>query len=96
MRPLIERGVAGQLAPVERADLERSLLAYWKKRLNLLAHKPAETFAALRQHPEAGPLLGQLESWLHRPGPSANVDVAGLLSPYRNLPADALEAGDKA
>jgi hypothetical protein len=47
--------------------------------------------AALRSHPEAGALLGQLELWLHRPGDVGEVNVAELLKPYQNLPADALE-----
>jgi hypothetical protein len=34
-------------------------------------------------------LLG-LEAWLHRPRPAEPVDVASLLAPYRNLPADAV------
>ena len=91
LRPLIERGIAGQLGVEECADLERSLLAYWRRRLALEDHKPAEAFALLRRHPEAGPLLEQLERWLHRPGSSEKVDVAALLRPYRDLPAETLK-----
>jgi Ca-activated chloride channel family protein len=47
----------------------------------------------MRKHPEAGPLLGQLEAWLHRPGPPEQVSVGALLAPYRDLPADALDLG---
>jgi len=91
LRPLVERGLSGQLSLEERADLERSLLAFWTRRLNLGSQRPANRFARLRADPEAGPLLEQLETWLHKPGPQAQVDVAALLKPYKDLPADALE-----
>jgi hypothetical protein len=82
LKPLVERGMAGKLSPRECADLERTLLAYWRKRLRLGDQKPVETFATLRKHPEAGPFLNQLEDWLHRPGMAEHVDVAKLLEPY--------------
>jgi len=91
LRPLVEQGLAGQLRPEDRADLERALLVYWRKRLRLDGAKPAEQFAALRDHAEAGPLLTQLETWLHRPGAADAVDVGALLAPYRAIPADAVE-----
>ena len=47
--------------------------------------------AVLREHDEAGGLLKQLEIWLHRPGNAGEVDLAALLKPYQDLPADALE-----
>lgn len=92
LRPLIERGLAGQLDLAQRADLERSLLAYWTKKLKLGDLKPAERFAKLRDHADAGPLLNQLEAWLHKPGTQAGVDVTALLRPYQNLPADVLDS----
>jgi hypothetical protein len=91
LRPLVEGAVAGTLSHAELANLERVLLAFWRKRLGLEAADPAEAIAALRVHPEAGPLLAKLEEWLHRPGPPAAVDVPALLTPYRELPPDALE-----
>ena len=91
LAPWIARGQAGKLTPGECADLERTLLAYWRRRLDLLNHRPADVFARLRTHGEAGPLLEQLEVWLHKPGPAPTVDVAALLEPYRALPAQAWE-----
>lgn len=91
LRPLVERGSTGQLSPIERADLERTLMAFWRKRLRLGGAKPAVAISVLKAHADAGPLLRQLELWLHKPGPSAGVDVAALLRPYQNLPADALD-----
>lgn len=91
LRPLVEGAVAGGLSRSELADLERGLLAYWRKRLGLEAAEPGEAIETLRRHPEAGPLLSQLEAWLHRPGPPAPVDVPALLEPYRHLPPEAIE-----
>ena len=45
--------------------------------------------------PDAGPLLGQLETWLHQPGSHDPVDVAELLRPYRDLPPDAVDIGER-
>jgi hypothetical protein len=93
LRPLVEGAMAGKLDAGRLADLERVLIVYWSRRLGLLDRKPADALAELRGHGEAGPLLAQLESWLHRPRPSATIDVAVLLKPYRTVPADDLEVG---
>jgi hypothetical protein len=43
----------------------------------------------MRNHPEAGPLIRNLEEWLHRPAAETQVvDVASLLRPYQDLAAD--------
>jgi hypothetical protein len=84
LRPLIEGAVAGRLTPPQLAELERALLIYWEHRLKLRHRKPLETLAILRRHREAGPLLRQLEIWLHQPGKASEVDVRALLEPYRH------------
>jgi hypothetical protein len=91
LRPLVEKATAGCLSQAELAGLERGLLAYWRKRLRLEAVEPGAAIEAMRKHPEAGPLLAQLEAWLHRPGPPEPVDVPRLLAPYRDLPPEAVE-----
>ena len=91
LRPLVERALQGNLGRAERAQLELSLLAYWRRRLGLDERRPEQVIALLREHDEAGPLLRGLEDWLHRPESPRDVDVAALLAPYRDLPADALE-----
>ena len=63
--------------------LERLILAHWRRRRSLEEVKANEAIAALRQDPEAGELLLKLEEWLHSPDPAEEVDVAALLSPYR-------------
>jgi hypothetical protein len=90
LRPLIDGAMAGKLNTAQLADLERSLLIYWQRRLNLQDQKPFEAIARLREHPEAGPLLKQLEAWLHQAQPTA-VAVATLLEPYRRMAADIAE-----
>jgi hypothetical protein len=89
LRPLVQKARTGELTLGQRAELERTLLAYWRTRLNLGELKPTEAFAQLRRHPDAGPLLAALESWLHRPGSAQDIDLAELLAPYQHLPAEA-------
>lgn len=91
LRPLLEGAVAGKLSRAELAGLERGLLAYWRKRLRLENVDPGEAAEKLRAHPEAGPLLEKLEAWLHHPGTPEPVDVPALLSPYRDLPPEAID-----
>jgi hypothetical protein len=91
LRPLVAGAVEGNLTRAELANLERALLAYWRKRLALETAEPGAAMDALRHHTEAGPLLAQLEVWLHRPGPPVAVDVPALLAPYRNLPPDTID-----
>lgn len=88
LRPIVERAVNGKLGDGQQAVLERLLLAYWRRRLHLQDMKPAAAIAQLREHEDAGRLLRQLEIWLHQPGTAESVDVAELLKPYQDLPAD--------
>ena len=87
LRPLIDRAAAGSLSVEEKGKLERMLLWYWQKRLDIADDNPGEAIAVLRRHPEAGQLLRALEEWLHRrPGAAHNTDVNALLAPYRTIP----------
>lgn len=90
LRPLVTDAVAGRLAPAKLAELERALVSYWRRRLDLEALTPVEALSQLRAHPDASPLVTQLETWLHRPAGDRPVDVAALLEPYRNIAPDAL------
>jgi hypothetical protein len=94
LQPLVEGAIAGKLSQPELAALERTLLAFWRKRLGLEAAEPAAAMAKMRKHPDAGPLLRQLETWLHKPGPHEPVDLQALLRPYRNMPPDAADLSD--
>jgi hypothetical protein len=83
LRPLVIRAMTGMLSTEQRAELERTLLSFWRQRLGLEKEKAADALARMRQHPEAGMLLSQLELWLHRPGTAQQVDLAKLLWPYQ-------------
>ena len=90
LRPLVEAAIRGQLDAGGRAELERSLIAYWCKRLGLQGLEPGEVMRRLRQDEQAGPLITSLEDWLHRPAPTEQeqtqkVDIEALLAPYKNV-----------
>lgn len=87
LRPLVDGAIKGAVSTGQLAELERTLIAYWRRRLGLHDLKSADLFAQLRRHEEAGPLLEQLERWLHHPASQVPVDVTSLLRPYRDLPA---------
>jgi hypothetical protein len=93
LRPLVEGAMAGTLGQGQHAELERMLIGYWRRRLGLESASPARAIAEIRSDERAGPLLHRLEEWLHRPDREGEVDVAALLEPYRDLPADAIEGG---
>jgi hypothetical protein len=83
LRPLVARAMTGVLPPAQIAELERTLLAFWRQRLGLEGDNAPEALAKLRAHPEAGALLRQMELWLHRPGTANQVEVGQLLGPYQ-------------
>jgi hypothetical protein len=91
LRPLVDGAIAGKLSQSQLASLERTLFAFWRRRLHLEQTDPPVAMEMLRTHAEAGPLLEQLEIWLHRPDPTAKVDPTALLKPYQHLPPDALK-----
>jgi hypothetical protein len=92
LRPLVDAALAGTLSAERHAELERLLIGYWRSRLGLEQLAPARMMAVLRDHDEAGPLVRQLEDWLHRPPSTAGpVDVAALLKPYQGIAAGDLE-----
>ena len=88
LRPLVERAMAGTAQPSERAELERTLIDYWRRKLGYQSLAPGAAIALIRADPTAGALLRQLEAWLHQPpGEAEPVDLNALLEPYRNLTA---------
>ena len=91
LRPLVEAVADGKSDTAAQAELERLLVAFWRARLGLAQAKAVDALVAIRQHPEAGALLRQLEAWLHMPTPPANVDWSTLLQPYRAVTAASFE-----
>jgi len=91
LRPLVEAASAGRLGEGQHAELERMLIGYWRGRLGLADADPPAAMAAIRADGRAGPLMDRLEAWLHKPGGAGSAspsEIAALLEPYRDLPAD--------
>src|SRR5262245_59048969 len=91
LRPLVVDAMAGRLPPAKLAELERALASYWRRKLGLEDLAPVEALVTLRAHPQAGPLVTQLEAWLHQPAGQQTVDVGQLLEPYRNIAPEELD-----
>lgn len=83
LRPLLERSRDGDLSPSEQATTERLLVAFWRDKLALNDLSAPEALEKIKQDPEAGKLLLQLEQWLHSPTPDRHVDLPKLLEPYQ-------------
>jgi len=90
LRPVVQQAIAGELSSERLAELEMMLVSFWRRRLNIEHADAAEVIPKLRAHSAAGPLLIQLEAWLHQPRSDHAIDVAALLEPYHDLPPDAL------
>ena len=90
LRPLVEEVAGGHADDARKAELERLLVAFWRVRLGLEDARAVDAIMAIRQHEEAGRLLRQVEAWLHAPEPPRELDIAGLLAPYRDVTADSL------
>ncbi|MCP4191008.1 MAG: hypothetical protein GY768_10315 [Planctomycetaceae bacterium] len=85
LQPLVTSAANGSLTDSQRAELERLLLAYWRKKLGVHHLSPGAAMAALKADPEAGKLMQQLEIWLHHPDPDTDIDLGALLAPYRSI-----------
>jgi hypothetical protein len=95
LHPLVEAARDGRLGTAGQAKLERSLIGFWRERLNLQCETPVTALAQIRQHKEAGLLLEHLEDWLHKPNPQSPVDIEALLEPYRNAAEKTKECIDQ-
>jgi hypothetical protein len=92
LRPLVQKGMQSELSAAEQAQLERYLMAFWRKKLNLERTDPMGAIQQLKAHPEAGQLLRTLENWLHAPPASrSNLSVEELLKPYQSVTTESLE-----
>jgi hypothetical protein len=76
LRALLETAQRQSLDAAQQADLERLLLRYWSKRLDVPAGDLVDTLERLRQHPTAGPQVQRVERWLHARDAAANGSVA--------------------
>jgi len=95
LKQRLEQARSGRLPPEQYAELERMLLALWTKRLGLESLAPTEAIRQIRSNPQAGPLLQQLEKWMHHPSPDRSVDIAQLIEPYHGIAAGGWEADEE-
>ncbi len=88
LRLLLEKARGGTLGPEEKARLDRLVLGFWRERLDLTEVPLLEALRRMRDHPEAGALLRQVEEWLHSGKTAAGEEaaVARVLAPYLNTP----------
>ena len=84
----IEKAMENQMEPGQYAELERMLFAFWQKRLGLLELPTLDAMVRIKADSDAGPLMRQLEQWMHSPTPRSDIDLPSLLKPFRDLPAD--------
>lgn len=88
----LEAAFNNEVAPQQYAELERMLFSWWRTRLGYDSLTPDAALIKIKENAKAGPLMIQLERWMHRPqNDNQNVDLAKLLEPYRELPVDQWE-----
>ena len=91
LKPRLQEAADNKMEPAQYAELERMLFAFWRKRLQLETDSPEAALQKIHTHPESGPLMKQLEQWMHNPARDNAVNLSQLLVPYQNLPADSVE-----
>ncbi len=88
LKPRIEKAVSGELNSREQAELERMLVAFWTRKLGLQDDQPAIALKKIKNDSTAGPLVLQLERWMHDPQSRQNASLPELLEPYKNISFD--------
>jgi len=81
----------GEMTSGQYAELERVLFSMWRRRLGLEGITASEAVQKIRENEKAGPLMRQMETWIHSPNRDKNLDLAELLKPYRDIPASELK-----
>jgi hypothetical protein len=74
-----------ELRPEQYAELERMLVVLWRRKLGLDDVALGEAIRQIRDHAEAGPLMLQLEQWMHSPNRAREIDLGKLVEPYRTI-----------
>lgn len=92
LRPRIQAARDNQLDARQCAELERMLIAMWQRKLKLTEAEPTVLVNQIRRHPESGPLMRQLERWMHDPSRDEAIDLAKLLEPLSRLSARDFQA----
>jgi hypothetical protein len=76
LRALLELAEISELSPQQQAELEKLLLAFWARRLNLSTGRLVDALAQVRRHPSASGQVERLEHWLHSRTPDTRREVA--------------------
>jgi len=84
LNPRLQAAAAGELNTQQLAELERYLVEFWRRKLGWEQDDWTAALPRLRRHETAGPLLLQVEKWLHAPPTENPIDLADLLKPYQN------------
>jgi hypothetical protein len=90
LEPLVKAVAAGNVSGNEKAELERLLLTFWSKKLDLKDLKSSKRIQKLKEHPEAKTLICAVEKWLHSPESVDEAEIQSILKPYR--PSNGLRA----
>ncbi|MEM7784082.1 MAG: hypothetical protein AAF623_12070 [Planctomycetota bacterium] len=88
LKARIEHALENPQDQSQYAELERMLTAFWTKRLGLEEVSTHEAIVAIKSDAKAGPLMQQLELWMHSPNADRSVDLDQLVKPFQKLPAD--------
>lgn len=88
IRPFLLAASRGELTKDQHGELERALIAYWTDRLSLNALSPVEVSAKLKDDAIAGPMLSEVERWLHAPEDDPSFDLASVLKPIEQASAE--------
>lgn len=100
IRARLNAALENKVDPKQYAELERILFGLWQRKLGLEKMPLDQALQVIRKNDSAGPMMQQLERWMHSPYPNHNVDLAELLKPYKDMPASDLlktgNAGDQA
>lgn len=91
LKDRLQAAAANKLDSGQYAELERVLVSMWRRRLGLEKMPAADAMQKIRADENAGPLVRQLETWMHSPQRDADLDLASLLQPYQNIPASELD-----
>lgn len=94
LRERVDKASRGEMRSEEYAELERMLIALWQRKLGLRQLPAGEALSQIRQDARSGPLILQLEKWLHSPEKPAGLDLEKLLEPYRDFPAEEWELSE--
>lgn len=86
----LEAASSNQIDVKQYAELERILFGIWRRKLGLMSVPADQALREIRENEEAGPLMLQLERWMHSPHRDPDIDLPTLLTPYRSMPVDQL------